>query len=248
MKDWSKKELKLLRKHYPTMPTEQLAKLLKRTISGVKSKANKLGISKRIASNNPYTPKLKAKLFNLYPNTRNEDLAKILGVSVGSVISAGYRYRLRKTAEFMRKHSEKGMFKPGREPKNKGKRLEDYLDRATILKIKKTSFKKGNKPATFKPVGSERINQEGYTEVKVRNPKSWKLKHRVIYEKNFGKIPKGCNVQFKDRNSQNFDPSNLVLRTRKENMEINSVHSLPPEIEKAIQMIGALNRQINKRK
>ena len=41
-------------------------------------------------------------------------------------------------------------FKAGHISHNKGKKLEDYLDKETIKKIKKTQFKKGNKPPQTK--------------------------------------------------------------------------------------------------
>ncbi|MDR1637986.1 MAG: hypothetical protein LBR93_11700 [Treponema sp.] len=62
----------------------------------------------------------------------------------------------------------------------------------SLHKIKKgehisrnTEFRPGNRPHTWRPVGTERVNGEGYTEIRIRNPsgkpwKNWKAKHRMI--------------------------------------------------------------------
>ena len=71
-------------------------------------------------------------------------------------------------------------------------------------------FKKGNLPKHTQPIGSERINSYGLVIVKVANPKVWKLKHHVIYEKYHGeKLGKRDRVIFLDGNNRNFDISNL---------------------------------------
>lgn len=245
--DWTKREIQKLIKHYPLTDNEDLVKLLGRSFSAIRTKAQKLGLKKLKHSGSPFTPEKKALLFKLYPNTLNREIAKRLGVTECSIIAAGFRYKLRKTPEFRRKHSEKGMFKKGQEPVNKGKRMADYLDEETIAKIKKTQFKKGQEPVNYRPVGSERLSKDGYIEVKTKDPNEWELKHRVIYRQHFFKIPRGYNVEFKDRNKQNLDPSNLILRTRKENMSLNTYHNYPKEIANTIQLLGALQRQINKR-
>lgn len=235
--------------HYPTMPTPELAKLLGKTTLAVKTKANKLGLKKIIHSNNPYTPEKIKILQDLYPNTKNVEIAKVLGVSESSIIAAGFRFKLRKTEEFMRFHSEKGMYKKGSTPKNKGKKWSEYMSTEGIKNSSATTFKKGQKPINHKPVGFERISKDGYVEVKVgEGLRMFRLKHRVVYEQHFGKIPTGYNVQFKDGDRKNFSPDNLVLRTKSENMKRNTLHNYPKEIANTIQLMGALTRQINKSK
>jgi hypothetical protein len=84
-------------------------------------------------------------------------------------------------------------------------------------------FKPGNIPWNkkgIKPVGSERID-EGYVEIKTHNSKTWKLKHRVIWEKANGRIPRGHVVIFADGDRQNVMLENLLLVSRKELMVMN---------------------------
>ena len=85
----------------------------------------------------------------------------------------------------------------------------------------KTSFKKGNIPPNYKPVGSERVTRDGYTEVKIKDPNKWELKHRHIYKKHYGEIPSGYNVIFADKNISNFDIDNLILVSKAEMLMLN---------------------------
>lgn len=101
-----------------------------------------------------------------------------------------------------------GRFQKGQEPTNKGKKgiCADGCER--------TWFKKGHIPANYRPVGSERVNADGYIEVKVADPNKWKLKHRVVWESVNGKIPKGYIIIFRDNDKSNTDIDNLLLIKR----------------------------------
>lgn len=94
-------------------------------------------------------------------------------------------------------------FKKGHESWNKGKRFPGNINSGC--------FKKGHSPLNHRPVGSERIDVDGYTLVKVAEPNKWKLKHKVIWEQEYGPIPKGYSVMFMDQNKQNFSLDNLRL-------------------------------------
>lgn len=110
-------------------------------------------------------------------------------------------------------------FKKGNVPPNKGKKMsaEQYA------KASRTMFKKGNISHNYRPVGSERVNVDGYIEIKVADPNKWKLKHRVVWEESNGKIPAGMNLVFRDNNPLNTKLDNLMLVTRAENMEMNNI-------------------------
>ena len=114
-----------------------------------------------------------------------------------------------------------GQFKKGNVAHNKGKKQIEYMSQESIERTKKTRFKIGNKPKNYRPVGSERITRDGYTEIKVKDPNKWELKHRLIYKQHYGEIPKGHNVIFADRNIQNFDINNLVLVSKAEMLILN---------------------------
>lgn len=120
-------------------------------------------------------------------------------------------------------------FKKGKDSWNKGKKQTDYLSPKALANVRKSQFKDGQDPHNTQAIGYERVSRDGYIEVKVQhlkngngNNKNFKAKHRVIYENEIGPIPCNCNVEFKDGDKLNFDVSNLVLRTKKENLINNS--------------------------
>lgn len=85
-----------------------------------------------------------------------------------------------------------------------------------------TRFQPGRMPPTYRPVGSERVdNKDGYLWVKIADPKTWRPKHLVIWEQAHGPVPKGHVVIFADGNRRNLDLDNLVIVTRAELAQLN---------------------------
>ena len=117
-----------------------------------------------------------------------------------------------------------GYFPKGHIPYNKGKRGPEYG-------YLPTCFKKGHTPAKQKPVGSTRINVDGYTEIKIAEPKKWRLLHQVVWEQANGPIPKGHAVIFGDGDKQNVKLNNLILVTRSELAVLNKFHLLGKSVE-----------------
>lgn len=101
------------------------------------------------------------------------------------------------------KGHEPTQFRKGMTPWNKGKKGTGGWE--------PTQFKKGNRPVNYRPVGSERVNVDGYVEIKVADPNKWRLKHQVIWEQANGSIPPGRVVIFGDGNRLNTDKDNLLL-------------------------------------
>ena len=121
-----------------------------------------------------------------------------------------------------------GRFQKGHITHNKGKKMSPKV----YERVKHTMFKKGHAPVNHRPVGSERINADGYTEVKVAEPNKWKLKQRFIYEEATGeKLAKNDVIIFLDGDRQNFDISNLVKMTRVELARYNQDHLYGEEVE-----------------
>lgn len=106
-----------------------------------------------------------------------------------------------------------GHFPKGNVPYNKGKK--------GIRNSIATEFKKGNVPANYMPVGSERINTYGYTDIKIKDPGTWKPKHIILWEEENGPIPEGHVVIFADRDKTNFSLDNLILVSRRQLLIIN---------------------------
>ena len=144
-----------------------------------------------------------------------------------------------------------GQFKKGNVPHNKDKKQVEYMSQEAIEKTKETRFKKGNKPKNYRPVGSERITKDGYTEVKVADPNKWETKNKIIYKQYFGDIPEGHKIIYADGNKLNNDINNLILvsdneelimnryRLRTENIELTKTGYL---IAKVIDKTNELNK------
>lgn len=132
-----------------------------------------------------------------------------------------------------------GQYKKGNVPLNKGTKGMFNVGG------NRTSFKKGNIPLNYRPVGSERVNVDGYIEIKIKDPNKWELKHRVVYESVYGKIPKGSNITFIDGNRLNLDIENLSLITQAENLILNQ-HELRADDTEITKSAIALAKLIDK--
>lgn len=106
-----------------------------------------------------------------------------------------------------------GRFRPGHTPANKGRKGVDGWE--------PTQFKKGHRPYNYMPVGSERVNGDGYVDIKIADPNIWRGKHILTWEAANGPLPKGHAIIFGDCNHRNFEPDNLILVTRKQLVRLN---------------------------
>lgn len=111
-----------------------------------------------------------------------------------------------------------GRFEAGCISHNKGKKG------LYIKGSEKGWFQKGQTPVNYRPLGSERISVYGYVEIKVADPNKWQLKHKMIWEKANGKIPKNHVVIFLDGNKLNIQLDNLKLISRAELLIMNRLN------------------------
>lgn len=142
---------------------------------------------------------------------------------------------------YMKNHNLKNgrdcRFTKGQESWNKGKKGVVFPG------SEKGWFKAGNIPLNHRPVGSERIDTDGYVMVKVAEPNKWKLKHRLVYEQYYGEIPCGVAIIFLDGNKLNLDINNLKAIKRStlavlnnhikltDNAEMNEIKSNLAELQ-----------------
>ena len=172
-------------------------------------------------------------LTEMYANSSTGELAARFGCTVGAVYGMAFQLGLKKDRDYIASVARKWMsdpnhpfhqtaFKKGNIPHSKGRKQTEYMSPECIERCKKTCFKKGNISHNHRHLGSERINKEGYIEVKIAEPGTWKLKHRLTWEYHHGSIPSGANVQFRDGNRQNCDIDNLYVIAREEQMIKNS--------------------------
>lgn len=135
-----------------------------------------------------------------------------------------------------------GHFEKGSTPFNKGKK--------GLGGWEPTQFKKGNIPANHREVGSERLNVYGYYEVKIAEPNKWALKHKVIWEKLNGPIPKGYAVIFGDGEKSNFESNNLILVSRQQLLTLNRNNLIQndADLTRTAVIIADIYQKISKRK
>lgn len=185
-----------------------------------------------------------------YADTSCADIAEYFGTTVNAVQNMANRMRLRKSAAYIQKISlsnakncEAYRYVKGHVPDNKGKKMSPEV----YKKVSAGFFKKGAKAPNVRPVGSERVNTEGYIEVKV-NARKWMLKQRLVWEKYNGVIKPGYCIIFRDGNKQNCDISNLGCITRAELALTYGVQKYGKEIVSMVQLKGILTRYINNNK
>lgn len=202
----------------------------------------------------PYTREEDEIIISMYPEHYAKEIAPLLGRTLSSVYQRakhlGVESSEGKIQRSGRESSQnpnviKTQFKKGRVSHNKGQKMPPEV----YEKVKATMFKKGNLPANHRKVGSERVNVDGYIEVKVAEPNKWRLKHRIVWEEHNGPIPKGYNIQFKNRISTDCRIENLYILSRAEQMRTENgiTARYPEELRKVIQLKGALKRAIKRR-
>lgn len=102
------------------------------------------------------------------------------------------------------------------------------------------------------PVGKEFMNKDGYVIRKVNNDlplcQRWRYVHMIEWEQHHGPVPDGRILRFKDGNTINTDISNLELITRKDNLELNSIHRYPKEVIEIINLQKKLEHTIERMK
>lgn len=192
---------------------------------------------------NPWSPEDITALEKVYPDTDNATLGRIFRRSTLSIKNQATNRGLHKSDAYMA--TKPGCFKPNLTPWNKG---TNYSAPGS----ERTRFKKGNKPATWLPIGSERVKRDGYLERKTTDtgypPRDWVAVSHIEWEKHNGRpVPKGHAVIFRDGDKRNFASANLELISRADLMRRNSYLNLPEPLPQIVQLRGALNRNINRR-
>lgn len=240
---WSEDEVAILKKEYATcFSVQELSEMLGRSIASIRTKAACIGIER--INRLVWTNDMDAVIREHYPCKQTSDVADMLRLTPKQVLCRAKRLGLHKNPDVIAGIRENGMFLKGHVPFNKGMKQQEFMTAEQIEKTKATRFVKGQVPMNIKEIGYERVNVDGYVEVKTE--KGFVLKHRMIWEKHNGPIPKGHIVRFKNGNKLDIRIENLELVTCAQNMKDNTIHNYPPEIKTAIRSIANINRRIKK--
>ena len=144
-----------------------------------------------------------------------EEINTLFGTNFNNDSINNFKSRLKKLNINIQTGINEGCYSKGHIPLNKGTKGMYNVGG------NKTSFKKGNKAYNCDPIGTEKWksdhadrNDKGFLYVKVKDgakQHNWIPKHRLIWEKANGKIPKGYKVIFADRDRNHIELSNLIL-------------------------------------
>lgn len=234
MKKWTKEQINYLKKISDGKFDQEIADLINKkfgtnyTKYAINSQKRKYHIRSTADWKTKYTQEVIDFMIKNYQGKDNIELANLLkekfGIDTnGDKVCMLKANLIRRYGINLRTGINKGCYKKGNVPVNKGTKGMFNVGG------NKTSFKKGHRSANAVPIGTEhkrysKGDEVGYWCVKVcdgKGNKNWVAKHRLIYEKAYGKIPKGHKVIFADGNRENFDLDNLVLVSSSEELILN---------------------------
>ena len=184
------------------------------------------------------------------PGRYNKDLADLINNKFGLSLTAKQIRAYRKNHKLV-SSGLTGRFEKGHVPINKGTRGMCNVGGNS------GSFKKGQKPKNYKPVGTERIDRDGYILIKVQDHgtwnQRWRHKSRVLWEQAFGPIPQKHALIFKDGNPLNCVLDNLMLVTKNElarmnKMKLKRTSTEETQVMHTLAKIKIRKAEINKRK
>lgn len=198
-----------------------------------------------------------------YADSRTDDIARALGLKPWQVNKLAMKLGVKKSRVVLSEIARERMsnpdhagrttqFKKGVVPANKGMKRPGWA----TGRMGETQFKKGSKPHTWVPVGSYRINGDGYLDRKVNdspgpNHVRWHPVHRLLWEEAHGEVPAGHVAVFKPgRRTTVLEQITLdavELITRSELMARNTIHNYPPELRSVIRLAGKVRRKLDER-
>lgn len=185
----------------------------------------------------PWTAGEEAQVQALYATHSASEIGRTIGRTRAAV-----KKRVGKLG--LHKYENPGRFQPGQAAWNKG------IHFVSGGRSAETQFQKGHKPHTWCPIGHTRETKDGYLQRKIADTgvtyRDYVPVHHLVWRLHGGCVPRGHALAFRDGNARNFDINNLELITRAELMQRNTVHNYPEPIARAVQLRGALIRQINK--
>jgi len=241
---WTPAEDAAIAELYPESDTRDLTEAMNerfgtsRTSSAIRQRAIKLGIRKAEGHKHPgrktfWNDERREWFCAFVPGHSEAEISAEHERVFGEPLTSG-QIGSAKTVFGVKSGTVGGRFEPGHETWNKGRTWDELgIPEESRRRSAATQFKKGevhDRPdGWIKPIGFERVNRDGYIEVKVRDSISdgpqprvpgkyncnYRFKHHVVWEQAHGEpVPDGCNVVFADGDKRNFDPDNLVAIPR----------------------------------
>lgn len=205
---------------------------------------------------------VQALICDMYPDIPSADIAALLAMPIGRVYQTANRHGVTKSAAFraspLSGRARPGVpnfngaahqFHAGQTPWNKG--LKGWSPPG----VEAVRFQKGNRPQTWVPVGSYRINSDNTLEQKTTdvpgpNNLRWTPVARLVWIAAHGPVPAGHIVVFKPGQHTTVLADITLERVecigRAEHAWRNHPASRSPDLAKLVQLKGAITRQVNR--
>ena len=210
-KIWTRSDIAYLKLNYNSVSYTEIGNKLGRKATHISDKVSRMGWIRTCKRANLYSAGEDEYIKRNYETMSAEEIGKVLNRTAGSIDARRWVLNLKKD---LTKVKNKGHFKKGHQPSNKGKKA---LQPAPV-----TAFKKGHKPKNTLALGSLSVRTNH--DVKnyfIKTEKGMVLLHHHNYIKKHGVIPCGHIVSFLDGDTLNCDISNLIAMTRAENIARN---------------------------
>ena len=197
-------------------------------------------------------------LRRVYPHYRGEDIAVVMGIPLRKIYAKAKRLGLTKSDEFFNgplsgrtdgKRGSSTRFRKGNVPWTKG--TNHNAGGRSI----ETRFKKGQRPINEMPIGSYRVNGDGYVEVKFADEpgpyyRRWVPIHRKVWIEAHGPVPPKHMIVFKD-NKRTTNPEEIIADRLEcidmaENARRNNMWLNHPEWARLVHIKAQITRRVNK--
>lgn len=216
---YTKKEIDFMRANYKTMSWEQMSKALGRSRSSVEAKAHRMGLRKRKGQRRTWRGERLKRLKELYPNTKNEIIAKKLGATEAQVKSIARYYGLRKSPD----HVHEGRYQTGLVPHNT-QPIGAIVARNGRVVIK---------------ISDDSLNSKD----------DWIPYQRYLWLQAGKEPPQDDEVlrikqQYVGLHHKHWTVDHIECVTMSEHMERNSINRYPKELNSAIRLLSQIKKEI----
>lgn len=221
------------------------------TYEYVRKKVTELGLPSkagRAGSNRIFNDEQAEYVVSIVKGRPTAEVAEMVNEKYGLNITSKQIYSWKKNHKTPSGYDTR--FRRGHVCLTKGVKWSEWMPPESQERSRQTTFKKGNRPANYLPVGTIvcRPNSGGYLYIKVSDsPAKWRLYQHVVWEENFGPIPEGHKITFRDKDIHNCSPENLIAVSDAAIAIANFKIGMTPdaEINEAIYATAELLSKIN---
>lgn len=193
-----------------------------------------------------------------YPDARTDLISKTLGLPISKIYSKAKKMNLKKSDAFLNsadsgrtdgKRGSKTRFQSGQSAWNKGKEFVAGGNSALHR------YKPGQRPFNEMPIGSLRINGDGYLDRKISNApgsnnERWKPVHRLVWIDANGPVPENHMIVFKPGMRTNvleeITLDRLECISRADHARRHHPYSRGEEFGNLTRLKGAITRHVNR--